>query len=108
MRGSTGSSALRVGYVLKVFPRLSETFVINEICELQRQGVAVEIFSLHAAPADVPHRLLATLRAPVTCVDALSEPSDTEYRQVPAALRERPPRSAPLGGPPPPRQDLHL
>ena len=31
----------RIGYVLKRFPRLSETFVLNEILELERQGVDV-------------------------------------------------------------------
>jgi len=86
----------RVGYVLKVFPRLSETFVINEIRELERQRVAVSIFSLHAA-ADVPHRLLATLRAPITRVDGLAEPSDAECRDESAGLRRRFPESAALG-----------
>src|SRR5882724_820565 len=56
----------RLGHVVKVFPRLSETFVINEIRELERQGVEVSIFTLHAPAADVPHRLLATLCAPIT------------------------------------------
>jgi len=35
---------LRVGYVLKRFPRLSETFILNEILELERAGVEVTIF----------------------------------------------------------------
>jgi len=39
-------TALRVGYVLKMFPRLSETFVLNEILELERRGVEVSTFSL--------------------------------------------------------------
>ena len=33
-----------VGYVLKMFPRLSETFILNEILELERQGVSLHIF----------------------------------------------------------------
>ncbi len=41
----------RIGYVLKMFPRLSETFVLNEILELERQGAEVQIFSL-MHPAD--------------------------------------------------------
>jgi glycosyltransferase involved in cell wall biosynthesis len=36
----------RVGYVLKMFPRLSETFVLNEILELERRGAEVSTFSL--------------------------------------------------------------
>lgn len=42
---------LKVGYILKMFPRLSETFILNEILELERQGVEVEVFSL-MAPGD--------------------------------------------------------
>src|SRR2546427_6774235 len=79
----------RLGYVVKVFPRLSETFVINEIRELERQGIEVTIFSLHAPPADVPHRLLADVRAPIIRVDARPAPSEAEYRDARAVLRTR-------------------
>ncbi len=50
-RSDASRKELRVGYVLKMFPRFSETFVLNEILELERQGVAVEILSLKR-PAD--------------------------------------------------------
>jgi glycosyltransferase involved in cell wall biosynthesis len=56
----------RIGYVLKRFPRLSETFVLNEILALERAGVEVEIFSLLKPPAEPRHGLLSELRAPVT------------------------------------------
>ena len=89
-----GSSELpaahpRIGYVLKVFPRLSETFIINEVSELDRQGVEVSIFSLHAPSEDVPHRILRDLRAPVTRIDALTEPSDRECREARGILSKR-------------------
>lgn len=38
--------AQKIGYVVKMFPRLSETFIRNEILELERQGLALRIFSL--------------------------------------------------------------
>jgi len=60
------SSQLKVGYVLKRFPRFSETFIINEILELERQGADVEVFSLMHPPEEQRHALLDTLRAPVT------------------------------------------
>ncbi len=54
---------LRIGYVLKRFPRLTETFILNEILELERQGVHVEIYSL-LLPRDEPrHKLLSQLKA---------------------------------------------
>lgn len=56
----------KVGYVLKRFPRLSETFILNEVLELERQGVDVEIFSLLRPPDELRHEMLSAVRAPVT------------------------------------------
>lgn len=56
---------MHVGYVLKKFPRASETFVLNEILELQRQGVQVTVFSLHRPDDGVFHRGLSDLEQPV-------------------------------------------
>ena len=56
---------LRVGYVLKRFPRLTETFILNEMLELERQGAIVEVFSLRE-PRDEPrHPDLARLNATI-------------------------------------------
>lgn len=57
---------LRVGYVLKRFPRLSETFILNEMLELERQGVEIEVYSLFKPPVEDKHALLAELKARVT------------------------------------------
>ena len=52
---------MHVGYVLKKFPRLSETFILNEILELERQGY--EIISLNIGnPAAFGFRAPETLR----------------------------------------------
>ena len=37
---------LIVGYVLKMFPRFSETFILNEVLALQKRGVRVHTFSM--------------------------------------------------------------
>lgn len=78
-----------VGYVLKVFPRLSETFVINEILELERQGLRVCVFSLHPAPTAVPHAILRQLRADVIVVDAFDAPSRAACERAAATLVDR-------------------
>ena len=57
---------LKVGYVLKRFPRLTETFILNELLELERQGIEVEVFSLMHPPSETRHKLLSTLKARVT------------------------------------------
>ncbi len=56
---------MRVGYVLKKFPRLSETFVLNEILELERQGVDVTVLSLLRPDDGRFHEKLARLRGSV-------------------------------------------
>jgi predicted glycosyltransferase/glycosyltransferase involved in cell wall biosynthesis len=55
----------RVGYVLKKFPRLSETFILNELLGLEALGLDVEVHSLHPADPEPRHAALARLRAPV-------------------------------------------
>ena len=64
--GRANSDEVRVGYVTKMFPRFSETFVLTELLQLERLGYEAEIFSLRP-PADGRfHARLADLRAPVT------------------------------------------
>lgn len=61
-----GSSGPRVGYVLKMYPRFSETFVVTEILALEALGVEVDIFSLRP-PADGRfHDALAQVSGQVT------------------------------------------
>ena len=46
----------QIGYIVKMFPRLSETFIRNEILELERQGLCLRIFSLKR-PAESEARI---------------------------------------------------
>lgn len=46
MNNSGEPEALRVGYILKMFPRLSETFILNELLALESHGVEASVFSL--------------------------------------------------------------
>jgi glycosyltransferase involved in cell wall biosynthesis len=62
------ADARPVGYILKMFPRFSETFILNEILELERQGLELRIFSLKNPNDGVFHADVARVRAPVTYV----------------------------------------
>ncbi len=62
---ASGQGPLRVGYMLKRFPRLSETFILNELLELQRQGTPVEVFALIEPDEKIRHGMLTQLRARV-------------------------------------------
>jgi glycosyltransferase involved in cell wall biosynthesis len=48
-----------------MFPQLSETFIANEILELQRQGVRLRIFSYRRPRAAVLHECVQNIREPV-------------------------------------------
>ncbi len=62
---------LKVGYVVKMFPRLSETFILNEILELESRGVEVVIFSLKKPNEGRFHPQLSKLKAQVLYLDEL-------------------------------------
>jgi len=59
---------MRVGYVVKRYPRYSETFIVNEILAHESTGLDIEIFSLRP-PADERFQdAISRVRAPVTYI----------------------------------------
>jgi len=58
-------TAPRLAYLLKKFPRLSETFVLGEILGQERLGADLHVFSRRPPDDEPRHPELATLRA--TC-----------------------------------------
>ncbi len=55
----------RVGYVMKRYPRYSETFVVNEILAQEAAGLEIEIYSLRS-PLDTHFQnAISQVRAPV-------------------------------------------
>ena len=56
---------LKVGYFVKMYPRLSETFILNEILELERRGIDITIFSLMKPNEGRFHPQVSELKAPV-------------------------------------------
>lgn len=55
----------RVAYVVKMYPRFSETFIVSEILAHEAAGLSIGIFSLRA-PVDTHFQdLLARVRSPV-------------------------------------------
>src|SRR5688500_6808211 len=55
----------RVGYVVKRYPRYSETFIVTEIQAHEAAGLEVEIFSLYPSSDTHFQDALARVRAPV-------------------------------------------
>lgn len=55
----------RVAYLLKRFPRLSETFILHEILELERQGLPMTLFSILDPGEEIVNADVARVLAPV-------------------------------------------
>ncbi|HLQ07003.1 MAG TPA: glycosyltransferase [Nitrososphaerales archaeon] len=53
-----------VAYILKRYPRLSETFILNEILALEELGLRIKIVSIHYADTKT-HKHARFIRAPV-------------------------------------------
>lgn len=59
-------SGVRVAYLVKRFPRLSETFVLNEILQVQRLGLEVVVYALEDPREALVHPEAERFRASVT------------------------------------------
>ena len=57
-----------VAYIVKAWPRLSETFVLNEIISLEQHGLRIRIFSVREPDAGPSHSKVPQVRASVTCL----------------------------------------
>jgi colanic acid/amylovoran biosynthesis glycosyltransferase len=65
--GSHGGRA-PVAYIVKMFPRFSETFILNELLELERQGVTLRIFSLRDPDDGIVHSEVGLVQGDVTYI----------------------------------------
>ena len=59
------SNPIKVAYILTIFPKLSETFIIEEILELERQGVEILIIALEKSNETECHDMVKTIKAKV-------------------------------------------
>ncbi len=55
-----------IAYVVKAWPRLSETFILNEIISLEKLGVPIRIYSVKDPDPGPAHSKVAQVRAKVT------------------------------------------
>ncbi|CAN5712177.1 glycosyltransferase family 4 protein [soil metagenome] len=75
----------RIGYVVKRYPRYSETFVVNEILAHEAAGAELEIFSL--LPSNDTHfqDVISRVRAPVTTLTPTSPSANDLHAALEAA-----------------------
>jgi glycosyltransferase involved in cell wall biosynthesis len=63
----------KIAYVLKRFPRFSETFILNELLAHEASGAEVHVFSLLAPPDEPCHARLADLKAEVSVLKSVGK-----------------------------------
>jgi len=55
----------RTGLLVKTWPKLSETFILEEVLGLERAGVPLQIYALQSPTDAIAHDAVAAVRAPV-------------------------------------------
>ena len=63
---ATAHPARKTAYVLKVYPRFSETFIVTEILAREAAGESLEVFALRPTTDTRFHPEIARVQAPVT------------------------------------------
>lgn len=64
-KNTTGCAAPRLAFLLSGFPRISETFILHELLQLQKQGLAFTIFALKTGDDKNVQPEVSRLKAPV-------------------------------------------
>ncbi|MDH5327899.1 MAG: glycosyltransferase family 4 protein [Gammaproteobacteria bacterium] len=85
-----GNSVNRVGYVVKRYPRYSETFVVSEILAHEAAGLDISIFALRP-PVDTHFQdIIAKVRAPVTYLPSGSIRLEDFWKEIETASQTIP------------------
>ena len=74
------SANKQIGYLLRSYPRLSQTFILNEILALEQVGVAIQIFALTNPREKIVQMQVSQIQAPVHYLDESMEPQNPGHR----------------------------
>jgi colanic acid/amylovoran biosynthesis glycosyltransferase len=80
----------KIGYVLKRYPRYSETFIVNEILAHEAAGRPLEIFSLRPVEESHFQDCLGMVRAPVTRIPEKLKNAEALWRLMQKARTNLP------------------
>ena len=69
-----------IGYILKSYPRMSETFIANEIHLLEQLGLNLRLFSMLELTDPQRHAVVEATRAPIHYLPQLSSLSEVPFR----------------------------
>lgn len=80
----------RTAFILKGYPRLSETFIAQEIRALERRGLAIDIWSLRHPTDQAVHPVHDEIEAPVAYLPEYLREEPERVRRAIVACRELP------------------
>ena len=80
----------KIGYVVKRYPRFSETFIVNEILAHEAAGLDIEIFALRPVEEAYFQDMLGQVRAPVTRLPDKLRSADSLWELMVQTQRELP------------------
>ena len=72
--GESSSNKRQIGYILRSYPRLSQTFILNEILALEKIGISIQIFALTNPHEKVVQMQVDQVQAPVHHLDEAIQP----------------------------------
>ncbi len=58
----------RIAYVMKMYPRFSETFIVNEILSHEKSDINIDLFSLRKPVDGRFHEMLSRVKSTVTYI----------------------------------------
>lgn len=77
--GSRDLAEGEIGYILKSYPRMSETFIANEIYLLEQLGLKLRLYSILDLRDPQRHAVVDAIRAPVNYLPQVTPLSETPF-----------------------------
>lgn len=76
-----GSDRFEIAYIIKEFPRLSETFISNEIYQLEQIGMRLRLFSVKRPGIQKNHGTVDRIKSPIIYLPEASSLSESHFIQ---------------------------
>ncbi len=76
---------MRIGYVVKRYPRFSETFIVNEVLAHEAAGMEVELFSIRPCNDTHFQGRIAAVRAPLTQLSSATPKANVFWDEIKSA-----------------------
>ncbi len=87
---AAGDSGARIAYLVKRYPRYSETFIVNEILAHEAAGVGIDIFALNHSNDTHFQDSISRVRAPVFILPHQGLKPTSFWEELSCASRELP------------------